>query len=111
MSRASIPLHTIDEVLGKRNSWPGVSYSLSERQNSESYSRPTSLTTSLSYAYTVRSINARVASRFCIRARFGHDGRPAWMSLPNRPLKSGYALKSVCIYVRVASENSETRRG
>ena len=58
MSRASSPLHTISEVLGKRTSWP-VSHPLSERQNSEGDSRRTSLTTSLSYAYTVRSINSR----------------------------------------------------
>ncbi|KAI0250904.1 hypothetical protein BJV78DRAFT_1216291, partial [Lactifluus subvellereus] len=62
MSRASSPLHTINEVLGNRTSWPGVSHSLSGRQNSESHSRPTSLTTLLSYTYTVRSINSRKSS-------------------------------------------------
>jgi hypothetical protein len=58
MSRPSSPLHTISEVLGQRTSWP-FSLPLSERQNSESDSRPSSLATSISYAYTVKSINSR----------------------------------------------------
>ncbi|KAH9059797.1 hypothetical protein EDB87DRAFT_1684431 [Lactarius vividus] len=65
MSRASSPPHTINQVLSRqRASWP-VSRSLSEQprereqQNSEAESRPTSMTTSVSFSYTVRSVNSR----------------------------------------------------
>lgn len=54
-----LPLQTISQVFGQRASWP-VSLPISERQISDSTSdsRPTSLSTSVSYAYTVKSINS-----------------------------------------------------
>ena len=64
MSRPSsplpLPLQTISQVFGQRASWP-VSHPIAERQISDSTSdsRPTSLSTSVSYAYTVKSINSR----------------------------------------------------
>ncbi|KAI0302829.1 hypothetical protein B0F90DRAFT_1712384 [Multifurca ochricompacta] len=58
MSRPSSPLHTINEALNQRASWP-VSPRHSEGQISEIDSRPTSMTTSMSLAYTVKSINSR----------------------------------------------------
>jgi len=64
MSRPSSPLpplqQTISQVFGQRASWP-VSLPISERQISDgsSDSRPTSLSTSVSYAYTVKSVNSR----------------------------------------------------
>ena len=60
LSRSSSPPCTINQVL--RASWP-VSRTLLERpreqENSESDSRPTSMTTSVSFSYTVRSVNSR----------------------------------------------------
>ncbi|KAI9444049.1 hypothetical protein H4582DRAFT_1918916 [Lactarius indigo] len=62
MSRASSPPYTINQVLSQRASWP-VSRPLSEQpreqQSSEGESRPTSMTTSASFSYTVRSVNSR----------------------------------------------------
>ncbi|KAH9164582.1 hypothetical protein EDB89DRAFT_2139662 [Lactarius sanguifluus] len=65
MSRASSPPCTINQVLSRqRASWP-VSRPLSEQprekeqQNFEDGSRPTSMTTSVSFSYTVRSVNSR----------------------------------------------------
>ncbi|KAH9047480.1 hypothetical protein EDB83DRAFT_2403328 [Lactarius deliciosus] len=65
MSRASSPPCTINQVLSRqRASWP-VSRPLSEQprereqQNPEDGSRPTSMTTSVSFSYTVRSVNSR----------------------------------------------------
>ncbi|KAI0297415.1 hypothetical protein BC826DRAFT_165923 [Russula brevipes] len=58
MSRPSSPLPTINELFSPRTSWP-MSLSLSDRPNSDSDSPSTNLTNSVSYAYTVRSINSR----------------------------------------------------
>lgn len=59
LSRSSSPPYTINQVLNQRASWP-VSRTLSEQsRNSEDDSRPTSMTTSVSFSYTVRSINSR----------------------------------------------------
>jgi len=54
-----LPLHTISEVLGQRASWP-VSLASSGRQNSDSDSRrsSSSITTSMTYSYTVKSVNS-----------------------------------------------------
>ena len=63
MSRPTSPirLRSISEVFDQRASWPVSSLSISDQQNSdrESDSRPTSISTSVSYSYTVRSVNSR----------------------------------------------------
>ncbi|KAH9954770.1 hypothetical protein BC827DRAFT_1272293 [Russula dissimulans] len=59
MNPPSSPLHTINEVFNQRASRP-VSLASSGRQNSDSDSRPSSMsiTTSLTYSYAVKSINS-----------------------------------------------------
>jgi hypothetical protein len=64
MSRPTTPIHLppISEVFGQRASWPVSSLSISDRQNSDrdgDHSRPTSMATSVSYSYTVRSVDSR----------------------------------------------------
>jgi hypothetical protein len=63
MSPPSSPLlHTIseDEVFTQRASWPvSAPRPLSDRQNSDSESRSSIITTSVSYAYSVKSVNSR----------------------------------------------------
>ena len=62
MSRPPSPPHTINQVLSQRASWP-VTRPLpeqpKEQPNPEGRSRPTSSSTSISFSYTVRSINSR----------------------------------------------------
>lgn len=60
------PLHAISEVFTQRTSWPVYPLPLSERQISESESRSSVITTSVSYAYSVKSINSR-KSRLTVR--------------------------------------------
>jgi hypothetical protein len=67
MSRASSPLHAIGEVFAaQRASWPVAPLSLSDRQNSDSESRSSVVTTSVSFSYSVKSINSR-KSRLVVR--------------------------------------------
>jgi hypothetical protein len=67
MSRASSPLQAIGEVFAQRASWPVVPpLLLSDRQNSDSESRSSMVTTSISFSYSVRSINSR-KSRIAVR--------------------------------------------
>ena len=62
LSQSSSPPYTINQVLSQRASWP-VSRTLSEQpreqQISQGDSRPASMTTSISFSYTVRSVNSR----------------------------------------------------
>ncbi|KAH9988145.1 hypothetical protein BJV77DRAFT_760761 [Russula vinacea] len=58
------PLQTISEVFSQRASWPVFPLPLSERQNSDSDSRSSVI--SVSYAYSVRSVNSR-KSRLTVR--------------------------------------------
>ena len=61
-SRPSSPLHTISEVLTQRASWPvsPLPLPLSDRQNSsDNESRSSFITNSMSYTYSVKSINSR----------------------------------------------------
>ena len=58
------PLQTISEVFSQRASWPVFPLPLSERQNSDSDSRSSLI--SVSYAYSVRSVNSR-KSRLTVR--------------------------------------------
>lgn len=60
--RSSSPPFTINQVLSQRASWPVArpfSDKPREEENSERKSRPTSTTTTMSFAYTVRSVNSR----------------------------------------------------
>ena len=67
MSRASSPLHVIGEVFAaQRASWPVAPLSLSDWQNSDSESRSSVVTTSVSFSYSVKSINSR-KSRLVVR--------------------------------------------
>ncbi len=67
ISRSSSPLHTIAEVFTQRASWPvSPPLPLSDRQNSDSESRSSMATNSLSFSYSVRSINSR-KSRLAVR--------------------------------------------
>jgi hypothetical protein len=66
LSQSSSPPYTINQVLSQRASWPAsrpLALALSdkprEEQNSERKSRPTSTTTTMSFSYTVRSVNSR----------------------------------------------------
>jgi hypothetical protein len=67
MSRPTSPIHhlrPISEVLDQPSSWAAVARSslpISDQQqvNSDCDSRPTSIDTSLSYSYTVKSVNSR----------------------------------------------------
>jgi hypothetical protein len=66
LNRSSGPPFTINQVLSQRASWPvsrPLCLSLSdkprEEQNTERKSRPTSTTTTMSFSYTVRSVNSR----------------------------------------------------
>jgi hypothetical protein len=67
MSRASSPLHVIGEVFAQRASWPvAPPLPLSDLQNSDSESRSSMVTTSISFSYSVKSINSR-KSRLAVR--------------------------------------------
>jgi hypothetical protein len=66
ISRPSSPLHTITEVLTQQASWPASPPPLSDRQNSDSESRSSIVTNSLSFSYSVKSINSR-KSRLTVR--------------------------------------------
>ncbi|KAH9005570.1 hypothetical protein EDB86DRAFT_1459937 [Lactarius hatsudake] len=84
MSRASSPPYTINQVLSRqRASWP-VSRPLSEQprereqQSSEDGSRPTSMTTSVSFSYTVRSVNSRKSRLMVLYPRPVRPKRASW---------------------------------
>ncbi|KAF8491325.1 hypothetical protein F5888DRAFT_1057428 [Russula emetica] len=67
MSRASSPLHAIGEVFAQRASWPvAPQLPLTDRQYSDSESRSSMVTTSVSFSYSVKSINSR-KSRLAVR--------------------------------------------
>lgn len=67
MSRASSPLHTIGKVFAQRASWPvAAPLPHSDRQNSDSESCSSIVTTSVSLSYSVKSINSR-KSRLAVR--------------------------------------------
>ena len=96
MSRPSspLPLQTISQVFGQRASWP-VSLPISERQISDSSndSRPTSLSTSVSYAYTVKSINSRKSR---ITVLYKRPVRPQRVSgVDSIPESEGTSLESL----------------
>ncbi len=60
ISRASSPLHTISKVFTQRTSWPvDPPLPLSDRHSSDSESPSSVVTTSVSFSYSVKSINSR----------------------------------------------------
>jgi len=92
--RSSIRSTSIREGFGRRASLP-VSFHMSERQNSDrdSDSRPTSMTTSVSYAYTVKSINSRKSR---VTVWFPRPVRPQRFSgVESIPESTGTSLESL----------------
>ena len=85
---------SIREGFGQQASLP-VSFHMSERQNSDcnSDSHPTSMTTSVSYAYTVKSINS---CKSCVTVWFPHPVRPQRFSgMESIPKSTGTSLESL----------------
>ena len=95
MSRASSPLHAIGEVFAQRASWPvAPSLLLSDLQNSDSESRSSMVTTSISFSYSVKSINSR-KSHLAVRYP-----RPVWpqqrlSGVESTPESVGASLESL----------------
>jgi len=97
MSRPSSPLHIIseDEVFTKRASWPVSPFPrpLPDRQHSENESRSSIITTSVSYAYSVKSVNSR-KSRLAVR--YPRPVRPQRMSgMESTPESAGTSMESL----------------
>ena len=97
-SRPSSPLHTISEVFTKRASWPVSPLPLplphSDRQNSsDNESRSSFIATSVSYTYSVKSINSR-KSRLAVW--YPRPVRPQRMSgVESIPESAGMSLESL----------------
>jgi len=92
--RSSIRSTSIRGVFGRRASLH-VSFHMSERQNSDrdNDSRPTSMTTSVSYAYTVKSINSRKSR---VTVWFPRPVRPQRFSgVESIPESTGTSLESL----------------
>ena len=98
-SRHSRPLHTISEVFTKRASWPvsplplPLPLQVSDRQNSsDNESRSSFIATSVSYTYSVKSMNSR-KSRLTVW--YPRPVRPQRMSgVESIPESAGTSLES-----------------
>ena len=98
MSRASSPLHTIGEVFAQRASWsvvaPAAPFPHSDRQNSDSESRSSIVTTSVSLSYSVKSINSRKSR---LEVRYPRPVRPQrrLSGVESIPESAGTSLESL----------------
>lgn len=94
MSRPTSPIQLppISEVFNQRASWPVSSLSISDRQNSDrdsDHSRPASMATSVSYSYTVRSVNSRKSRLTVLYPRPVRPRRASGVeSIPESPTTS-----------------------
>jgi hypothetical protein len=88
MSRASSPLHVIGEVFAQRAPLP-----FSDRQNSDSESRSSMVTTSVSFSYSVKSINSHKSR---LAARYPRPVRPQQhlSGIESTPESAGASLES-----------------
>jgi hypothetical protein len=99
-SRPSSPLHTISEVFTQRASWPvsplplPLPLPLSDRQNSsDNESRSSFIATSVSYTYSVKSINSR---KSLLAVWYPRPVRPQRMSgVESIPESAGTSLESL----------------
>lgn len=95
ISRASTPLHTIGEVFAQRASWPVAPLCpLSDQQSSDSESRSSMVTASVSLSYSVKSINSR-KSRLAVR--YPRPARPQQRlsGVESIPESTGTSLESL----------------
>jgi hypothetical protein len=93
MSRASSPLHAIGEVFAQRASWPVALLPFSDRQNSDSESRSSRVTTSVSFSYSVKSINSR-KSRLAVRYPRPVRPQQRLSGVESTPESAGASLES-----------------
>ena len=95
MSRATSPLHAIGEVFAQRASWPvAPSLLLSDRQYSDSDSPSSIVTTSISFSYSVKSINSR-KSRLAVRYPRTVRPQQRLSGVESTPESAGASLESL----------------
>ena len=97
LNRASSPPYTINQVI-QRASWPVSRPPLEqpiEQQTSESDSRPTSITTTMSFSYTVRSVNSRKSRSMVLYPRPVRQQRASCVEVITESESAGFSSDSL----------------